>query len=688
MATMRRADQVAQGDQVAPADLSLGHVGITPDRGRAGEWGTWTVRFTIGTVGMQRGGGIQVALPNRWHQWRRNASRRLQATEPEEPFFVSARAGRSAVRLRCEVQEQAPTGGGGNEQYVKYARTDIRGRSSRYAWVVRVTLVDGELMAGDWIEVLYGDRSQGSRGFTPPFWVGSPEQVQAAVDPDGSGHFTLLPPEALPWLHADPGEPVELVVIIPSATVIGEPAVALVVALDAEQNPVCQPGLRASVRICQGEAELSPAQEDAAQGREGAPGLRAVEAALDEAAQWGSARLRFVPHAPGLIRLRGQSLDGRLFTTSNASRCSASPPAERVYWGDLHSHSHYSWDGTGTRDDHFRYARDVAGLDVYGNADHGESLSADEWEEIIADNARYYDPGRFVTLLGYENSFQRPYQHHNVFYRGDRGALLHSRQMSLPEFWAQALPGEVLTIPHHTAGFGQPGRGPCIDWTIRDDRFRKSVEIYSSHGLSEAYAPEHPLSLDIIDFTFQGPGDPPSYVQDGWLTGQQMGVIASSDNHWSQPGKEGFGVLAVYAPELTRGAVFDAVASRRTYGTTGSRILLDLGANGTPMGGECRLAAGQALRVTASVIGTGPLRLVEVLRGDLDRQDWQVMHRQWFPGARAPTEAQVDWTDEHPPAHCLYYLRVRQRDLVHGRVAMAWSSPIWVNEANSTARDP
>jgi hypothetical protein len=163
------------------------------------------------------------------------------------------------------------------------------------------------------------------------------------------------------------------------------------------------------------------------------------------------------------------------------------------------------------------------------------------------------------------------------------------------------------------------------------------------------------------------------------MTGQRMGTIASSDNHWSQPGKEGFGVMAVYAPALTREVVFDAIAARRTYGTTGSRILLDFVVAGSPMGGEVRLPAEAPIRVAASVVGTGPLRLVEVLRGDLETQQWQVVHRRWFGGASAPLEAQVDFVDEAPVAHALYYLRVRQRDLVHGRVAMAWSSPVWVD---------
>ncbi|MGH2367524.1 MAG: hypothetical protein ACRDI2_04940, partial [Chloroflexota bacterium] len=351
----------------------FGRVSVTPDRGRVGEWGTWTVRFTAGEGGITAGGGIRIALPDRWNQWWRNSARRVQATEPAEPFYVSAHAGRGDVRLRCEVEEQAPFAGDGTDEYVKRSRTDIAGRPSRYTWVVRVTVEAGALGVGDWIDVRFGDRSAGSRGFTPPLWVGSAEQVRAAVDATGRGEFVLLPDQALPLLYAEAGEPVELAVIIPSTTVVDEPAEAMVVALDAHQNPVCRPGLRATIRVVDGKADLP-----------------ADTVTLDDPEPWGSARLRFTPKASGIIRLRGQSDDGRLFSVSNPSRCSAEAPAERVYWGDLHSHSHYSWDATGAADDHFRYARDVAGLEVYGNADHGESLSPEEWEAVIALNAQHY----------------------------------------------------------------------------------------------------------------------------------------------------------------------------------------------------------------------------------------------------------------------------------------------------------
>ncbi|HEX2513671.1 MAG TPA: DUF3604 domain-containing protein [Chloroflexota bacterium] len=664
-------------DETAPG--TPGSASINPDRGRIGEWGTWTVRFVAGADGLRRGGAIQVELPERWHQWWRNSARRVQATDPAAPCFVSAGAGQPGVRVRCEVQEQAPVEDAGAEpELLKQPRIAIDGRSRRYAWVVRATVEEGDLAPGGTIDVRYGDRSGGSRGFPGPLWGETPEQVRLAVDATGGGAFVPLPAESRPWLHSEPGPPAELALVLPSSTVVGEPAEAIVVALDANLNPTRAPGLRVEVRVVKGEADLTPGA--AREEREGGAGTAVIALESEDAL---SVRVPFIPRAAGTLRLRGQSADGRLGAVSNPSRCNAEAPPERLYWGDLHGHSTFSHDGTGASEDAFRYARDVSGLEVYGNADHGESLRPEDWDAIVANNARYYQPGRFVTLVGYENSQRHPYGHHNVFYRGASGALLHSRDAPLGAFWEQATPGEVLTIPHHTIALGRPG-SPNVDWSIADDRFRRVAEIYSGHGQSELTADDHPLASDVVDFTFTGPAGPNSAVRDGWMTGQRMGTIASSDNHCARPGREGFGVLAVYAPALTREAVFDAIHRRRTYGTTGSRIVLDFTLNGTPMGGEARLEGGQPVRLQGHILGTGPLRFVEVLRGDLDGQEWRVAHREWFSGMGAPRALELDWSDPAPPARGLYYLRVRQRDLVHGRVAMAWSSPVWVDLERAT----
>jgi len=55
---------------------------------------------------------------------------------------------------------------------------------------------------------------------------------------------------------------------------------------------------------------------------------------------------------------------------------------------------------------------------------------------------------------------------------------------------------------------------------------------------------------------------------------------------------EGVGVTGVYATDLTREAIFEALRERRTYGTTGDRIIVDWRLDGHPMGSRPRAVDG------------------------------------------------------------------------------------------------
>ncbi len=652
------------------SSTETGALTIAPNTGRAGDWGSWVVTYTVGAAGIATGGGLRVALPERWHQWWRNSARRVQSVDPTAPFYVTAHADRPGVRLRCEVVDAS------DAEYVKTFRANVGyPPSSRYAWTVAATVSEGALRAGDTINVVYGDVSRGGRGFTPPLWSGSPERVRAAVDATGEGEYTLLPDGALPWLNNEPGPPVELLLVLESRAAVGREMRARMVALDEFHNPVPAPETAIHLVVESGAATLAE-----------------NPVKLGNASTWGCQEFWVTPTESGALRIRGTSHDGRLYGLSNPSKVVASAEASEetpetgLFWGDIHSHSQYSWDGTGTRDDHFRYARYASLLDVYCASDHNDrrSMSQDDWRQNVAYTEKWNEPGAFATILGYEASFGAPYGHHNVYYRGGEGPLYYNDEETLEDIWRRGerenLTGAMFTIPHHTGGFARPGGGVKHDWRIDNPSFRPSIEIYSSHGLSEEHAPDHPLSMDVSDFTFNGPGDPGNYTVDAWLAGLKLGVIGSSDNHGAQPGKEGFGTLAVWAPELTREAAFDAIRDRRTYGTTGSRIYLEFTVNGEPMGGETTIAAGQPVAVRVEALGTGPLRWIHVLRADLDQPDagFSVVHQEWFPGSSAPLDFSLDWTDDNPPARAIYYARVRQRDLVHGRVAQAWSSPVWV----------
>lgn len=115
--------------------------------------------------------------------------------------------------------------------------------------------------------------------------------------------------------------------------------------------------------------------------------------------------------------------------------------------------------------------------------------------------------------------------------------------------------------------------------------------------------------------------------------------MANSDGHKGRPGSEGpgaghFGIFGgltcVLASELTRKAVFEALKTRRCYGTTGPRMAIDLSVNGQPMGWVGSLTKPAVLKAT--IQGTCPIEKVEVFRG------LKLAKTFWNPAFPAPTD--------------------------------------------------
>ena len=133
-------------------------VRVDPQTGVAGHFGTWTVTYEVGASGLRRGGTVRIQLPDTWHAGERNSANRLQATDPTADHYVGVRVSRPGVQVTIEVESESPN------FLVKSRRPGLDGRMERYVFVVRVTLADGDLVAGDTIAVVYGDTSGGSRG--------------------------------------------------------------------------------------------------------------------------------------------------------------------------------------------------------------------------------------------------------------------------------------------------------------------------------------------------------------------------------------------------------------------------------------------------------------------------------------------------------------------------------------------
>jgi hypothetical protein len=147
----------------------------------------------------------------------------------------------------------------------------------------------------------------------------------------------------------------------------------------------------------------------------------------------------------------------------------------------------------------------------------------------------------------------------------------------------------------------------------------------------------------------------------------------------------------VLAEELDRGPVFEAVRRRRVYATTGDRIVLELTANGSPMGEEIEAQGEVSLKVR--VEGTAPVDRVEIVKDLVDT--FAAVRIEQDPAGAAGVfmlyDPAVPEGGERLALEDMsrlrfamrdrgaagrehsYYLRVTQAD---GQ--QAWSSPIWV----------
>ena len=72
-----------------------------------------------------------------------------------------------------------------------------------------------------------------------------------------------------------------------------------------------------------------------------------------------------------------------------------------VYYGHLHNHTTVS-DGTGTDDEAYNYAKNVAGLDYFSTANHVGSIEEGEWAAIKAAADKYNEDDVFTAFWGFE----------------------------------------------------------------------------------------------------------------------------------------------------------------------------------------------------------------------------------------------------------------------------------------------
>ena len=353
----------------------------------------------------------------------------------------------------------------------------------------------------------------------------------------------------------------------------------------------------------------------------------------------------------------------------------------KFFFGDPHTHTILSDAKTGLPDQILQLSRDRLGLDYAVVSDHAEMghLQATEYAELQL-TARLFDqPGRFVSLSGWEWTSGSNYGHRVILYSdagGNPVSAMTPRSDTIEELYAHVRKDHGVMSPHHT---GQATWGRWNPDAHYDEELEPNFEITSWHGRFEFYG-------NPWEGRRQVPGH---HYQDALRRGRHVGAMGASDTHHLSPGEGG--LTAVLAERLDRASIFEAIRNRRNYATTGARIVLEFEAAGAPMGS--RVQASGPLVFSVRVEGTAPIDRVEIVRDLVDtfaavrfEQNpsgpdgafliYEPKDPQGGRRLSLPDMARLSFTVtdvDELPGESSYYVRVTQAD---GH--QAWSSPIWV----------
>ncbi len=485
--------------------------------------------------------------------------------------------------------------------------TEVEGvalRTRAFPSMLAIEVLAAPLSEGDVVRVEYGAGEVGAR---VDQHADRGAHLWFAVDGDGDGYRQVVLES--PTVDVRPGPVARAVVFLPSVARPQESVRASVALLDVGGN-LCWDAT-GSVEFAERPAELGlPARID----------LIPSDA--------GAKTVQLAAPARGVVRLEVSVDVAGTRTRATSNPMLVSEDAPRIFWADLHGHSNLS-DGSGMPGDYFRYARDAAGLDVVSLTDHDHFgvVALDEhpdlWDEIERITADYNNPGRFVTLLGYEWT-SWIHGHRHVLYFGDMGKVISSVDEATDdprELWNALTGMSALTFAHHTAG--QPIQ---TNWTFAPHpSLEPLVEIMSVHGSSEARdAPR------VVRGATSG-----YFVRDALQRGYRLGFVGSGDSHDGHPGLAhldpiyGYrpatparpaqmgtgGLTAIYAKDLNRDSLFAALRERRVYATSGPRILLRTDLEGHPAGSVVAAASlGESAKLGFDILGTAELSTIELIR--------------------------------------------------------------------------
>ncbi len=346
----------------------------------------------------------------------------------------------------------------------------------------------------------------------------------------------------------------------------------------------------------------------------------------------------------------------------------------QLAFGNIHRHSEISGCDrpyNGSFDLHYRHARDVMGESFSALTDHGTSGDDLNWHKNLKAIALYHSPPLFVAIPSVEwtaserkgvEKLGESLGHYNIHYFGeDREAVPYTARdfgySDTPDkIWHLLGSKKALTIVHHPADWDHHH-----GWDYYHPQFEPVVEIFQDLRGSAEYG-GCPGSTGWRQTPREG-----CFVQDALAKGYKLGFIGGGDHF-------GVAMAGVYAENLTRAGIFEALQNRRCFATTGIKLHIDFRLNQTFMGEVLQLCREKERILYIKVSAPENILSITIVRNNQDIYTHAGKSKEEnFAYQDAESLKNLLQTREIGAPSVYYYLRII---LVNGE--MAWASPIWI----------
>lgn len=513
----------------------------------AGQWSELLVTYTIGGSGLADGAWVKGTFKF-YSDWAL-----FQTSDPTQDNYVSAEYVPGALapgQTPATVQSLS-------------VRFDQKGHERPFQKAIIIDIVDGYLNPGDRILVRIGDRRWGSKGTRVQTYVENEFLMRWYLDPVGTSRFAPIKPDiAIP---ITPGNASQIKAITPRVVRPGEEFPLHIHTEDKWGNTTAdQQGLKASFTIQKAGSSATLREE-----------------ALDFPSKgWAvlTQTLSLPENGDYTLTYKAINSQGKVLA-SDKDLISASSTlcVPRPLFADLHVHSDDTV-GTNSTTYNFSYGQQVAGLDIIGYTANDFNITQEKWDATIDIIKKVNEEGKFIVYPGTEwcgNSAAGG--DHNVVFLDDP-------KKSIPEFPFDRNGNVARSFEWNEDGPAElrPGAWPLDEVYAAYARDKDNVLLIPHVGGRRANLAWHHPELERLIEIGSAWGLFEWMLKDAVQRGWKLGVSANSDEHRGRcgggvPGTAVFGtkggLTGVLADKLEWKTVAQALRARRTFATTGERLV-------------------------------------------------------------------------------------------------------------------